>query len=895
MKTLLDVYESDVDGLNYNSCYVSLYNIQSKYLAITSPKGLFPSSYDSLPLTFVLNATDKAQIPTNTCILSAELYKLLGLSYGSTLSSFSILLEPTIVQGLSLSFVGYYSPFHWDEYPEREPSHLPNSFVDSWPSGLSMRAYTQLLPSLLRNWVFIKSNDQEKLRGGVILPALSVFMVFEISSISLSSAQPVDSTPFTIYKVSPDTQIIINIPSSPSQHQSLPSSLSATASSLLEYDYLSAFLPRMLPTLAPTPTPLHPALPAARTFLLYGPRGSGKTHALKNLSQLASKSVKVLLSPLPSLPLLPPLPPSPSLLFILEEVLRHLFHTSLEEALNLEGDGKVDSLVLCLDDIHTILSPSSSALSSEESMEESVYLDMYAMSKDGAGGQGERVSGMLRQYIHTLTDVLTNPSTYSPSSAEIPSIYLVGTSITDFTKASSVVDPGGELLEAVCRGRFDLCLPLLKPSQADREHIISSLISPFLPISDPNIPIPQPSSSFLSTSKSSNVVHLAALTRGYLPGDLATLIQVVRDRARLNGGEITWTSLLEGVTTFHPPSLDYFQMQFNSRNRSKTSYSWRDLAGYEDLLSPLQRKLAPLFAPKACGSGAHDMAVANKLRMKYDLPRGLVISGPSGCGKSLLGKVLASELHMNLLSIQSTEILSMYFGQTEQKIRDLFQQARLCAPCLLLFDDFDALAHKRGMDDDTSSNLHNRILSTFLNELDGIVSHTSQKAYNDQREGVKSQRYEDVVLVVVVCRDVNMLDEALIRPGRLHEHVHLPILLLPAFIEVIQHYMNTHRIAFSDSDVLKIADRIRRNTHISSPMLTGALAEAIVKEGVLECAHKSIRIFEETGAYGEDPVTIDDILLKVDTFYPPLISPPLPDQSFAFGSMEGGIKFSIGV
>ncbi|RYG97480.1 AAA family ATPase [archaeon] len=55
-------------------------------------------------------------------------------------------------------------------------------------------------------------------------------------------------------------------------------------------------------------------------------------------------------------------------------------------------------------------------------------------------------------------------------------------------------------------------------------------------------------------------------------------------------------------------------------------------------------------------------------------------------------------MRMNLLSIQSTEILSMYFGQTEQKIRDLFQQARLCAPCLLLFDDFDALAHKRSVE-----------------------------------------------------------------------------------------------------------------------------------------------------------------------------------------------------
>lgn len=71
------------------------------------------------------------------------------------------------------------------------------------------------------------------------------------------------------------------------------------------------------------------------------------------------------------------------------------------------------------------------------------------------------------------------------------------------------------------------------------------------------------------------------------------------------------------------------------------------------------------------------------------------------------------------------------------------------------------------MDDDSTSNLHNRILSTFLNELDGILSHASQHAYPGRAGGRRGQRiaYEDVVLVVVVCRDMSMLDEALVRPG----------------------------------------------------------------------------------------------------------------------------------
>ncbi|RYG97479.1 hypothetical protein EON65_52810 [archaeon] len=82
-------------------------------------------------------------------------------------------------------------------------------------------------------------------------------------------------------------------------------------------------------------------------------------------------------------------------------------------------------------------------------------------------------------------------------------------------------------------------------------------------------------------------------------------------------------------------------------------------------------------------------------------------------------------------------------------------------------------------------------------------------------------------------------------------------------------------------------------------MLTGALAEAIVKEGVLECIYRSIHAYEQTGVYGDDPVSVEDIMVKVDKFYPPLPSSSPSngsyDAAFVFDTEAGDVKFHMGL
>ncbi len=118
---------------------------------------------------------------------------------------------------------------------------------------------------------------------------------------------------------------------------------------------------------------------------------------------------------------------------------------------------------------------------------------------------------------------------------------------------------------------------------------------------------------------------------------------------------------------------------------------------------------------------------------------------------------------MNIITVNSTEILSKYFGETESSLRTLFATARKSSPCMLFFDEFDAISCKRSMEGggSTGGNLNARILSTFLNEMDGVTSEN------------QSKDSESNVIIVVACQDIGKLDDALVRPGRLHHHIHL--------------------------------------------------------------------------------------------------------------------------
>jgi transitional endoplasmic reticulum ATPase len=142
-------------------------------------------------------------------------------------------------------------------------------------------------------------------------------------------------------------------------------------------------------------------------------------------------------------------------------------------------------------------------------------------------------------------------------------------------------------------------------------------------------------------------------------------------------------------------------------------------------------------------------------QMDLNAPKGVLLYGPPGTGKTLMAKAVANEAQSNFISIKGPELLNKYVGESEKGVREVFEKARSNAPTVIFFDEIDSIAGERGqrMGD---SGVGERVVSQLLTELDGL------------------EELEDVVVVATTNRP-DLIDSALLRPGRLDRHVHVPV------------------------------------------------------------------------------------------------------------------------
>ncbi|KAI8967546.1 P-loop containing nucleoside triphosphate hydrolase protein [Mycotypha africana] len=135
-------------------------------------------------------------------------------------------------------------------------------------------------------------------------------------------------------------------------------------------------------------------------------------------------------------------------------------------------------------------------------------------------------------------------------------------------------------------------------------------------------------------------------------------------------------------------------------------------------------------------------------------PAGVLLWGPPGCGKTLLAKAVANESNTNFISVKGPELLNKYVGESERGVRQVFARARASAPCVIFFDELDALCSRR---DDQQTDASARVVNTLLTELDGVEN--------------RSQVY-----VIAATNRPDMIDPAMLRPGRLDKllYVELP-------------------------------------------------------------------------------------------------------------------------
>ena len=135
--------------------------------------------------------------------------------------------------------------------------------------------------------------------------------------------------------------------------------------------------------------------------------------------------------------------------------------------------------------------------------------------------------------------------------------------------------------------------------------------------------------------------------------------------------------------------------------------------------------------------------------------KGILLSGPPGCGKTMMAKAIATESQVNFISVKGPALLSKYVGESERAVREVFHKARQAAPCILFFDEIDALVPARGAGA-TDAAVAERVLSQFLSEMDGI----------EELQGV---------LVLGATNRSDKLDPAVLRPGRFDEIVEIPL------------------------------------------------------------------------------------------------------------------------
>jgi len=152
-------------------------------------------------------------------------------------------------------------------------------------------------------------------------------------------------------------------------------------------------------------------------------------------------------------------------------------------------------------------------------------------------------------------------------------------------------------------------------------------------------------------------------------------------------------------------------------------------------------------------------------------PRGVLLYGPPGCAKTLLVKAVAASCKATFVSLAAADVYSPMVGDAEASVRQAFALARKCSPALLFFDELDALVVDRGASGGgSSSSVEARVLSTFLNEMDGI---RGGGATGGQHDADSSNRHDEVLVVAATNRPKS-LDAALLRPGRFEASVHIP-------------------------------------------------------------------------------------------------------------------------
>src|SRR5712691_5630921 len=253
-------------------------------------------------------------------------------------------------------------------------------------------------------------------------------------------------------------------------------------------------------------------------------------------------------------------------------------------------------------------------------------------------------------------------------------------------------------------------------------------------------------------SKDVDLKELAGLTHGYVGADLAALSKEAAMRSLrrilpdidlqadvippeiLNRLTVTRDDFLQAYREMEPSTLREVLIE-------KPNVRWEDIGGLDEAKQELRESIEwPLRM--------------NKVFAHFDArpPRGIIIFGPPGTGKTLLAKAVATESEANFISVRGPEFMSKWVGESERMVRETFRKAKTAAPCIIFFDEVDAITPVRGGMED--SQVTERVISQILTEMDGL-----EELHN--------------VTVIAATNRMDLVDPALLRPGRFDRHIYI--------------------------------------------------------------------------------------------------------------------------
>jgi len=273
-----------------------------------------------------------------------------------------------------------------------------------------------------------------------------------------------------------------------------------------------------------------------------------------------------------------------------------------------------------------------------------------------------------------------------------------------------------------------------------------------------------------------DLADVAKATHGYVGADMAALcteaaLQCIREKMDLIDieDETIDAEILDAmaVTNEH---FRFAQGQTNPSSLRETvveipDVTSHDIGGLEDVKKNLQEMiLYPIEHPDKF----------HKFGMSPS--KGVLFYGPPGCGKTLLAKAVAHECSSNFISIKGPELLTMWFGESEANVREVFDKARGAAPCVLFFDELDSVGIARGGSQGDAGGAGDRVLNQLLTEMDGVGSKKN-------------------LFFIGATNRPDILDEALIRPGRLDQLIYIPLPDKPSRVSVLKAVLRKSPVA----------------------------------------------------------------------------------------------------